>query len=157
MRFFQKLLSDLRRGYYAKAIIKFFTAIYRMLLYIIWHPVRGTIFAVSMYLLIRYLWKRRNLRHKDLILNNKLPKTTFELSRMYQKIVKKLSRREDFCIKVSTTPAEIIVQLPKSSLEKETISYMQQVLEEYQKMRFREKPPEHDKVKEFKRFVRKKK
>ncbi|QSH41090.1 transglutaminase domain-containing protein [Lentisphaerota bacterium ZTH] len=154
-KFFQKLLSDLRKGYYARAILAFFTAVYRIMLFILWHPVRGGIFLIAMFFLLRWLWKRRKKRQIDLVFKDRLPKTTAELSRTYLKIVRKLAKREDFLIKESTTAKEILVQLQTASLPQNKAAYIRLILENYQALRFREKAPSVEQIKTFKLILHK--
>ncbi len=150
---FQQLLSNMRRGYFARAIIEFFVAIWRLLVLICYHSVRGPIIAVLFVALVLYYIRRRR--------NARKPKHDFdcpeeifiELSKTYRKIQKRLKSKYELHLSISSTINDFIIELSQSAMpESQKISLIK-LLREYEAMRYLKTPPSQEAYLNFrKRF-----
>ncbi len=56
----QQLVADIRRGYFARAVISFGITFFRLLATLLWHPARGLFFLMALALLFVYFRSRRS-------------------------------------------------------------------------------------------------
>jgi len=148
---FQQLLSNMRRGYFAQAIIGFFVAIWELIVLLFYHSIRGPILAAILIALAVYYirrWrKRRRTEH-----NFACPEEIFiELSKAYQKIKKQLKAKYGLNLSVSSTINDFILELSKSDMsELQKISLIK-LLREYEAMRYKKTPPSQETYLHFKK------
>jgi hypothetical protein len=138
-KFFRQLLSDLRRGYFARAIINFAVNIYDMLKLVIWNPWRGTItLVVILFALYYYLRNRKRRKQHKTKLDVPDPGMR-RLIKFYLKLRKKLAKHPEIEVSHTTTAAELVEQIRKSNIL-HAEQYIK-LLEKYQSIRFRENAP----------------
>ncbi len=140
-QFSQQLLSDLRRGYFAKIITDAGAGIYDLFAAIFFHPVRGPIgLLLFIFALIIYLRHRRSRfkKHKSIA---ELHKNVVELSKEYARIANMLRKRYNLEIQESTTVSEFAKMITDLNIPPDEAQRITDVLREYQQLRFRELPP----------------
>ena len=148
---FQKLLSDMRRGYFAQAIIGFFVAIWQFIVILFYHNVRGPVLTlILLALAIHYIrhWRKKRQVKNDFA----APDAMFvELGRAYQKIQKQVTKKYDLEISISSTINDFIVELSKSDMpELQKISLIK-LLRKYESLRYQKAPPSQEVYHDFKK------
>ncbi len=140
-QFFQQLLSDLRRGYFAKIITDTGTAIYELFDAIFFHPIRGPIsLLLFVFALILYI-RHRKSRRKEYKSLAELHKNVVELSKEYARIANMLKKRYNLEVQVNTTVSEFAKMITDLNIPPAEVQRITEVLKEYQQLRFRELPP----------------
>jgi transglutaminase-like putative cysteine protease len=147
---FQQLLSNMRRGYFAQAIIGFFVAIWHFIVIIFWHSVRGSILTViTIALAIHYI--RRWRKNRQVKSDFATPDEMFvELGKSYQKIQKQLKSKYELDLSISSTINDFVIELSKSEMpELQKISLIK-LLRKYEAMRYQKTPPSQEVYQDFK-------
>ena len=148
---FQQLLSDLRRGYFAKIITDAGTAIYELFAATFFHAVRGPIslllFVFALIIYVRYRRSRRK-EHKNIA---GLHKNVVELSKEYARVANMLKKRHNLEIPANTTVDEFAKMIMNLNIPPAEVQRITDVLKEYQQLRFRELPPSDKELHQAKR------
>jgi hypothetical protein len=150
-KIFQKILSDMRRGYFARAIIDFFVGIWRLLVLLCWHPFRGPIvFLLLTWITVHYVrrWKKRR------VVSNKfdIPDEVFvELGKAYRQINRELREKYELNISDSSTINEFIKELAESDMAQDYKEWIIKLLREYESMRYQKNPPSTEVYLDFKK------
>ena len=150
-QFFQQLLSDLRRGYFAKIITDTATAVYELFAAMFLHPVRGPVsLLLFIFVLIIYIRHRKSRRigHKNIA---ELHKNVVELSKEYIRLSNMLKKRYNLEIQANTTVAEFAEMITNLKITPDEVKRITDVLNEYQQLRFRELPPTDKELHQAKR------
>ncbi len=140
-QFFQQLMSDLRRGYFAKVITDASAGIYELFGKMVFHPVRGPVCLLLLVAaLIIYLRRRRVRMKKDKCIAE-LHRNVAKLSREYSRIASMLRKKYHLEITGNTTVAEFSAMINNLNIPPAEIQRITAALQEYQQLRFRETPP----------------
>ncbi|MFA7231682.1 MAG: transglutaminase-like domain-containing protein [Victivallaceae bacterium] len=149
-KFFKQLLSDLRRGYFAKAIVSVFSEITTAFTNLLWHPVRGPLFLLALIAATIYFIRRRRRNRVHVRLVAAPDHNVLKLSAIYRKIVKTLRKYPDIELNETTTVKELSDQLKNAKIPQGEIIRLKNLFAEYQAIRYREQPPSDAQVREFK-------
>ena len=138
---FQKLFANMRRGYFAQAIIVFFIAIWQFIVLVFYDSVRGPVLTVILIALaVCYIhhWRKKRRFKNDF----STPDDIFiELSKAYHKIQKQLQSKYNLDLSISSTINEFIMELSKSEMpELQKISLIK-LLRKYEAMRYKKTAP----------------
>lgn len=140
-QFFQQLLSDLRRGYFAKIITDAGAGIYELFAAMFFHPVRGPIglllFIAAIVMYARHR-KSRVKKHGNIA---ELHKNVVELSRKYTRTENVLRKKYNLEIQENTTVSEFSKLIMDLNIPPAEVQRITEMLNEYQQLRFRELPP----------------
>ena len=148
---FQQLLSNMRRGYFAQAIIGFFVAIWEFIVLLFSHSIRGPVLGLMLIALIVYYirrWRKRRRVKNDFACPDEM---FVELGKSYNKIKKQLKSKYELDLSVSSTINDFIIELSKSEMpELQKISLIK-LLRRYEAMRYQKTPPSQEVYQEFKK------
>jgi hypothetical protein len=148
---FHQMISDMRRGYFARAIFGFLGGIWDFLVIIFYHPLRGPllgllIIAATVYYIRRRL-KRRQAKHDFAV-----PAEVFiELGNIYRKILDQLKDKYEMDLSAASTISDFIDALSKSNMPEEGKKRLIGLLREYEAMRYRKTPPSNEVYLDFKK------
>lgn len=148
---FQQLLSNMRRGYFAQAIIGFFVAIWNFIVIVFYHSVRGPVLTVILIALAVYYirrWRGKRRLKNDFATPDEI---FIELSRAYQKIQKQLKVKYELNLSISSTINEFIMELAKTKMpELQKISLIK-LLRRYEAMRYKKTTLSQEVYQDFKK------
>jgi len=148
---FQQLLSNMRRGYFAQAIIGFFVAIWEFIVLVFRDRVRGPVLTVMLIALAVYYIRRRRKRRKTRNDFDSPAEMLAELSKSYHKIRKQLKTKYELNLSPASTISDFILELSKSQMpELQKISLIK-MLRKYEKMRYQNTPPSQQVYQDFKK------
>jgi transglutaminase-like putative cysteine protease len=147
---FQQLLSNMRRGYFAQAIIGFFLAIWQFIVLVFNDRVRGPVLTVTLIALaVYYIRRRKNRRAKNDFARP--DEMLIELSKSYHRIKRQLKVKYELNLSVSSTINDFILELSKSKMpELQKISLIK-LLRKYEAMRYQKTPPAQEVYQDFKK------
>lgn len=148
--FFQQLLADLRRGYFAKIIVDTVEFIIDFFIAIFWHPVRGIFGLAGIMLLCIWLWRHLNsIRNKTeiIIINGNVIK----ISQLYQSYAKKISKHYHLTISHVTTVIELCNLIKIAEHDDNRSASIIALLNKYQTYRYRKVPPSEQDIEELKK------
>ena len=138
---FQQLLSNMRRGYFAQAIIEFFVTLWSLLVMLCWHPVRGPITGGLLLMLAYYYLRRWRKTHRPPA-DYACPDAALdELTKKYEKISKILRDKYELGVTEASTINEFILELSKSDMPDADKERVIDVLREYEAIRYRKELP----------------
>jgi hypothetical protein len=147
--FFQQLLADVRRGYFAKIIVDTVEFIVDFLIAIFWHPVRGIFVLTGIILLCFWLWRHLNaIRNKTKIVI--INKNVIKISQLYQNYVKKISKHYQLTITCETTVFELCTLIKKAEHDDNKSATIIALLNKYQTYRYRKIIPSEQEIEELK-------
>ncbi len=148
LQMIQKILADMRRGYFAEAIIAFFTTIFSMLWYLLSHPVLGpvTLLIIAWFIFRRY--RKRQLARSKISISRAVIKLHEEFIRFQNAVSKKLG--------VVRSPADTIMEWRKKleSAENPPGPDLAEILHRYQNLRYRPEPPSEEESASFRKELR---
>ena len=148
---FQKLFADMRRGYFAQAIIGFFIAIWQFIVLVFYDSVRGPVLTIILIALAVYYirrWRKKRRFKNDFAVPDEI---FIELSKAYHKIQKQLQSKYDLDLSISSTINEFIMGLSKSEMpELQKISLIK-LLRKYEAMRYKKTVPSKKVYQDFKK------
>ena len=148
---FQQLLSNMRRGYFARAIIGFFVALWQFIVLVFNDRIRGPVLTVMLIALAVYYIRRRRKRRKAGNDFDSPDEMLAELSKSYHKIKKQLKTKYALDLSPSSTISDFILELSKSPMpELQKISLIK-MLRKYEAMRYQKKPPPREVYLDFKK------
>jgi hypothetical protein len=142
-QFFRKTLADMRRGYFARAIINFVKAPFLFLPLITDTP-SGGILAFFAVLLSGFLYYRRKKRHKA-TKPVRYPPELRLLRNDYKKFERKVTGATGVRRPSRATISEWALLLPDNKA-------LREALRAYQKLRYRERSPSKTEIREFKKI-----
>lgn len=147
---FQQLLSNMRRGYFAQAIIGFFVAVWEFLVLVFNDRFRGPVLTIILIALAVYYIRRRLKRKKE---NNfdSPDEMLAELSKSYHKIKRQLKTKYDFDLSPSSTINDFILELSKSQMPELQKIALIKMLRKYEEMRYQKTPPTQEIYQDFKK------
>lgn len=147
---FQQLLSNMRRGYFAQAIIEFFETLWNLLVMLCWHSIRGPITGLLLFMLAYYYFRRWRRNHRPPA-DYACPDVALaELVKAYEKINKKLGDKYELESSESSTINEFIATLSASSMPDADKKRIISLLREYEAIRYRKELPSVEKLHDFK-------
>ncbi len=155
-QFFQQLLSDLRRGYFAKIITDTASAVYELFAAALFHPVRGPAFLLLLVVALLIYFKRRKFRRKKQKNIAELDRNVVELSREYSRLVNIFRKRYKLEIQEAMTVAEFAKMINDLNIPSAEAQKLTTVLEQYQQLRFREFPPSDEELQQAKKNLSRK-
>ncbi|MDD5728342.1 MAG: transglutaminase-like domain-containing protein, partial [Victivallales bacterium] len=138
---FQQLLSNLRRGYFALAIIEFFTTLWQLLLLLCLHPVRGPLAGLLLLLPAYYYLRRRRRKHQPPPDYAGPDEALRELGLTFRKIRRRLQTEYELELPQTATINEFITALSSSAMPEKTKDRTIPLLREYEAMRYRRPLP----------------
>ena len=148
---FQQLLSNMRRGYFAQAIIGFFVALWEFIVLVFRDHVRGPVLTVMLIALAVYYIRRRLKRRKTENDFDSPDEMLAELSKSYHKIKRQLKIKYELDLSPASTINDFILELSKSQMpELQKISLIK-MLRKYEKMRYQKNPPAPEVYQDFKK------
>lgn len=163
---FQQVLSDMRRGYFAKAVTTFFSAFFGLIWLLIWHPLRGPLIIITLlFCMIREKIKRL-FRHPVTL--DGFPENVILLRKEFKLLEACVSKRtglrrspattirewekQMICRQANETSEAVLAPpVPSASLSPNFAALIQK----YQNLRYRQSPPEINEINEFKTLNRK--
>jgi hypothetical protein len=143
----QKTLADVRRGYFAQAIISVFSGLFYFFRDLVWHPLRGTgilllILAVFLYRRHRKLLKLKQSAKRE----DEIPPNTQILIAQFKALEKSVAKKYE----QERAPQQTLEEWAKLIGNESFI----QLITDYQKLRYRKNEPEDKALKEFKTQVK---
>lgn len=148
---FQQLLSNMRRGYFAQAIIGFFIAFWQFIVLVFKHSIRGPIISLMLIVWAVYYirgWRKRREIKNDFARPNEM---FVELGKSYNKIKRQLKAKYELDLSVSSTINDFILELSKSEMaELQKISLIK-LLRKYEAMRYQKTAPSQEVYQDFKK------
>ncbi len=147
---FQQLLSNMRRGYFAQAIIGFFIAIWQFIVLVFYDRVRGPVLTMMLIALgVYYIRCRKNRKAKNDFAQP--DEMLIELSKSYHRIKRQLKAKYELDLSVSSTINDFILELSKSKMpELQKISLIK-LLRKYEAMRYQKTPLSQEVYQDFKK------
>ncbi|MHB9139555.1 MAG: transglutaminase-like domain-containing protein [Victivallaceae bacterium] len=149
-QFFQQLLSDLRRGYFAKIITDTVSGGYELFAAVLFHPVRGPVFLLLLGAAVMIYLKHRKSRRKKQKDITELDRNVVELSREYSRLVNLFRKKYKLEIQETMTVAEFARIINDLNLPPAESQRITTVLKEYQQLRFRVSPPSDEELRHTK-------
>ena len=147
---FQQLLSNMRRGYFAQAIIEFFVTLWHLLVMLCWHPVRGPVTGLLLLMLAYYYLRRWRRMHRPPADYARPDAALEELAKRYEKINKKLRDKYELEVTESSTVNEFILALSKCEMPEVDKKRIIDILREYEAIRYRKELPSVENLDDFK-------
>ncbi len=148
---FQQLLSNMRRGYFAQAIIGFFIALWEFIVLIFHDRIRGPVLTAMLVALAIYYIRRRLKKRKFKNDFDSPDEMLAELSKLYHKIRKQLKVKYELDLSPSSTINDFILELSRSQMpELQKISLIK-MLRKYEKMRYQKEPPSQEVYQDFRK------
>jgi hypothetical protein len=147
---FQQLLSNMRRGYFAQAIIEFFVTLWHLLVMLCWHPVRGPVTGLLLLMLAYYYLRRWRKKHRPPADYARPDTVLGDLAQRYEKINKKLRDKYKLEVTESSTVNEFILALSKSAMPDPDKTRLVNLLREYEFIRYGKEPPSAEALRIFK-------
>lgn len=162
---FQQVLSDMRRGYFAKAITTFFSALFGLIWMLIRHPLRGPMIIIPLLFFLLRKKIKRFFKSSDAFTG--LSEMAILLRKEFEFMEANVSRKtglprscsttieewkEQVCRQMNGTSADTSFKpVPSISLSSDFTT----LIEKYQSLRYRQFPPETNEINEFKTGNRK--
>ena len=150
-QFFQQLLSDLRRGYFAKIITDTVSGAYELFAAVLFHPVRGPVFLLLLCAALMMYLKHRKARRKKQKSIAELDRNVVELSREYSRLLNIFRKKYKLEIQETMTVAEFAGMIKGLNIPSAEAGRIITVLEEYQQLRFRVSPPSDEELRQAKK------
>ena len=150
------MLSDLRRGYFAKIITDTASAVYELFAAALFHPVRGPAFLLLLVVALLIYFKRRKFRRKKQKNIAELDRNVVELSREYSRLVNIFRKKYKLEIQEAMTVAEFARMINDLNIPSDEAKKLTTVLEQYQQLRFREFPPSDEELQQAKKNLSRK-
>ena len=140
---FQKTIADIRRGYVARAVVTAVTELSVFFIDVISHPVGGTLFTLSLIILLwHYRFHRKNKHHLKLTLEADI----ISMQKKIRKLEKKIRRKTGIVRSKNMTIYEWGEKVRKvSDMEDEYLAKFAEVIERYHQIRFSTEPSEKGK------------
>ncbi len=146
--FFQSLFADMRRGYFAKAVVDIFKSTFSLLLYLVWHPIRGPGFIIVLFLINLY----RLLRSGNGRYRGDISPARQELCGIFSKIEKAVREKTRIQREHGMTVSEWKENAAHSaffSYRSELRGSFNTLLKEYEDLRYRQPDPSPKEIKSF--------
>lgn len=145
----QNVLSDVRRGFFAKAVLTFLISFFEVCREIIWHPLRGPLIAIAALLifLLKLISTRRKLKSVW-----KLTENTFRLAQEFKRFEKKLSSITKIHRENSSTINEWLAKIADKYPERS--NDLKEFSEVYQIYRFGNgSPPSQNEIQRIRKII----
>ncbi|MDD5597554.1 MAG: transglutaminase-like domain-containing protein [Victivallaceae bacterium] len=147
----RQILSDMRRGYFARAIIAFLAGIWEFIVIIFHNRIRGPLLGLLIILTAVYYIRRRR-RMKRVKHDFAVPDKIFiDLGNTYRKIQNRLKDKYEIDLSDSLTISDFIDALSASKMPETEKKRLSGLLREYEAMRYRKTPPAPEIYMDFKK------
>lgn len=148
---FQQLLSNMRRGYFAQAIIDFFVTLWQFIIVAFYDRIRGPVLTVLIIISAFHYIRRWHRKCKTKNEFSTPDEMFVELGKSYHKIQKQLKAKYELDLSISSTINDFIIELSKTDMpEFEKISLIK-LLRKYEVMRYQKTPPSKAVYDDFKK------
>ncbi|MFA6715560.1 MAG: transglutaminase-like domain-containing protein, partial [Victivallaceae bacterium] len=147
----RQMLSNMRRGYFARAIIGFLAGIWEFIVIIFYDPIRGPFIGLLIIITaVYYIRRRRKMRQvkHDFAVPDEI---FIDLGNTYRKIQKRLKDKYEIDLSASSTISDFIDALSGSDMPETEKKRLSGLLREYEAMRYRKTPPASEIYIDFKK------
>ncbi|MDD5698672.1 MAG: transglutaminase domain-containing protein [Victivallaceae bacterium] len=148
---FRQLLSDLRRGYFARAIVDFWLGVWRLTVLICYDRIRGPLLGLLAAVILIFRLRRRLLNRRARHDFDRPEKRLAELSGKYRKMQRLLTARYALDLTPASTVADLVRELSKAKLPELQQERLVRLLREYEAIRYRKTPPPPEFYADFKK------
>ncbi len=147
----RQLLSDMRRGLFARVIINAAENIYLFLKMLLWNPWRGPLFLLLMGWLLKRRVERLRRANRRFIAQFSRPDTArLQLSKAYHKLLRSLRKYPEITITAATTVGELATMIQAAeTVPDERKKQLLHRLKQFEDMRYHVMPPSPEQLREF--------